>query len=388
MAKQDKNSNLTETDDIFAKMLAQHNKIMSNAATLGSDMNADVKMWIPTGAISLDTIISNKPVGGWPAGRIVELYGEEAYGKSTICYQGMANCQKMGGIVIFYDIENAATRDLMEACGVDFSKVLVSNLETVEDIFDTMQQNLTLIAQSPKYKDKPVFVCIDSLAAMKTKQQIEGDYDFNMNIALMFAKQLGSALKRILPYLNKANATLIIINQLRDKPGTMLKDPKVTPGGNALKFYASVRIRLLGKKPIEVFDEAIQENIPIGYEVTARTDKNKCGPPKRKADFQLIFTKGIVETPDWLNYAVNLGLITRGGAWYTITDKLGLPSYTGQKFQSKSWEDFLGDAEFYNTLREKLIQGFIRPKEEILVAEDTEDIEDIENVEDIEDAGF
>lgn len=207
-------------DSMLRELTKQHNTLKPDSASFGEEeTGAAVRTWIPTGSIALDTIISNKEIGGWPCGRIIELYGEEAYGKTSICFQGMANCQAMGGLVIFYDVEKAASEELMEGYGIDIPKILYSNLDCVEDIFDSLEKNLTLIANTKELKDKPIFVCIDSLAAMKSKKLVEGTYDYNMNTQGEFAKLLGNALKRIVSSLQQANAALVVINQLRDKIG-------------------------------------------------------------------------------------------------------------------------------------------------------------------------
>jgi recombination protein RecA len=348
-------------DSLLSQLVKQHNALQPKSAMFGEEeLGSTVEIFIPTGSIALDTIISNKEVGGWPCGRIVELYGEQAYGKTSICFQAMANTQKMGGLAIFIDAENAASDELMKAYGVDTSKILYSNLDLVEDIFDALEKNLTVIASSETMKKKPTLVVIDSLAAIKSKKLVEGTYDYNMNTQGEFAKILGLALKRILPFLHKANACLIVINQLRDKLGVMGGDTKYTPGGNALKFYATLRLRLLGKKLITVKEHATGEDVAIGAEVSIRTDKNKLGPPQRRVDFQLDFSSGINEYNEWITYLTNLGYVTRGGSWYTITEKFPLPQYHNKKFQRSNFDEILEDPEAYETIKKVIIRGFIR----------------------------
>jgi recombination protein RecA len=348
-------------DSLLSQLVKQHNALQPKSAMFGEEeLGSTVEIFIPTGSIALDTIISNKEVGGWPCGRIVELYGEQAYGKTSICFQAMANTQKMGGLAIFIDAENAASDELMKAYGVDTSKILYSNLDLVEDIFDALEKNLTVIASSETMKKKPTLVVIDSLAAIKSKKLVEGTYDYNMNTQGEFAKILGLALKRILPFLHKANACLIVINQLRDKLGVMGGDTKYTPGGNALKFYATLRLRLLGKKLITVKEHATGEDVAIGAEVSIRTDKNKLGPPQRRVDFQLDFSSGINEYNEWITYLTNLGYVTRGGSWYTITEKFPLPQYHNKKFQRSNFDEILEDPEAYETIKKVIIKGFIR----------------------------
>lgn len=383
MAKQkteaEKGSASLSMDQIFGKLVAQHNNLQPEAAAFGDGaVGSEVTTWIPTGSIALDTIISNKQIGGWPCGRIVELYGEQAYGKSSLCFQGMARTQQMGGIAIFFDVERAASPELMEAYGIDTSRIVYSQLDLVEDIFDALEKNLTLIATSPEMKDKPVFVCIDSLAAMKSRKLVEGTYDYNMNTQGEFAKVLGLALKRTLDFLDKANACLVIINQLRDKIGVIGGDTKFTPGGNAVKFYASLRLRLLGRKLHAIKELATGEDVAIAADVTVRTDKNKLGPPMRKADFLLDFVNGIQEQEQWLSYLSRLGYVKQGGAWYTWTDKLGVPTLDGKKFQRPQFEGFLEDGDIYDAVSAAVRNGFILDvKNSQRVAEEQKEAEDI-----------
>lgn len=347
-------------DQIFGKLVAQHNTIAPDSAAYGEGaVGSEVTTWIPTGSVALDTIISNKEVGGWPCGRIVELYGEQAYGKSSLCFQGMARTQQMGGIALFFDVERAASPELMEAYGIDTERIVYSQLNLVEDIFDALEKNLTLIATSPAMKGKPVFVCIDSLAAMKSRKLVEGTYDYNMNTQGEFAKVLGLALKRSLDLLDKANACLVVINQLRDKIGVIGGDTKFTPGGNAMKFYASVRLRLLGRKLHCIKEPATGEEVGIAADVTVRTDKNKLGPPMRKVDFLLDFVNGVQEAEQLPSYLTNLGYITRGGSWYTWNNKIGIPSLDGKKFQASGFEEFLEDPKIHDAIMDVVRRGFI-----------------------------
>ena len=358
MAKENK----VGVDDIFAKLIAEQNSISPGAAIAGDEMFSAVKMWIPTGSTILDTIIANKPDGGWPAGRTVEIYGQESIGKSTLVFSGLANVQKMGGIAMYFDVEQAGSQEMMENNGVDLSRLIVSKLTSIEEIFKVLEKNLQTIINTKSYKDKPVLVCMDSLAQMTTDAELEADYDFNMNINLKKAVQIGKALRKITPYLNEANACLIIINQLRDAPGVTYGDPTTTPGGKALKFAASVRIKLMGKTPVrvldpitqEIYDNAVEEwynecevwkengggktgakkpakpkktdfkgsEVTVGNDVTATLVKNKVGPPHREAEFRIIFTEGIIEEEAWFDYATKFKIIENENAFtYKFSEK-------------------------------------------------------------------
>jgi len=393
-----KKTNKTETnsatDEFFDQLIGQQNAIEPGAAVLGDEMFAEVKKWSSTGSSILNTIISNSKDGGWPCGRVVELYGEEAIGKSTLVYAAMADCQRQGGIPIFFDIEQAGAKNVMVACGVDLKRLVYSGLTEMEKIFQALEKNLQAIIENPIYQDKPVIVCMDSLAQMSTEQEVEADYEHNMNMSLRKAQQLGKALRKIVPFLNKANACLIVINQQRDKPGVMFGDPKTTPGGNALKFAATLRIKLKGAQAVVLMDPVAQaeyetalskydvdvekwksndkvgakpikpkkedfkgDKIIVGYDVEAFTVKNKVGPPKRSANFRIMFGQGIVEEEAWFDYALKFGIVHKVGKEYEF---LGIKNDAG-KFSRDSWLSVLADAELREKVKDLVVEKMIRP---------------------------
>lgn len=390
MAKNTKKAEPKESavDAIFNQLVKEQNTVAPGAAVSGEDMFASTKIWIPTGSSILDTIISNNPeVGGWPCGRMIEIFGQEAIGKSTLTFQAMANCQKMGGIPIYFDVEQAGSEDMMKACGVDLKRLIVSGLTSMEEIFQAMEANLTTIINNKAYNNKPVLIVLDSLAQMTTDSEIEADYDHNMNISTMKAKQVGKAYRKIMPFLRKANACLVIINQLRDKPGVMFGDPTTTTSGNATKFAATVRIKLLGKKPVTLpdpiaeaewqrisnaFDQEMEnwknggkqgpkpekpkkqkgDEIIVGYDVVARTEKNKVGPPKREAEFRIQFAQGILEEYAWFDYAIKFGIIQETGKGvYCFVDK----SIYETEFSKDEWVMILSDCSIHDTVRKEMV---------------------------------
>jgi recombination protein RecA len=391
MAKKNMNDTSVGVDDIFAKLIKEQNSVAPGAAVTGDEMFATTDTWIPTGSIIVDTIISNEMVGGWPCGRIVELYGEEAIGKSVVCFKAMANCQKMGGIPIYVDIEQAGSKSMMVACGVDLDRLIYSGLTSIEEIFEALEKNLQTIINTPKYHNKPVVIVLDSLAQLSTDTEIEAGFEANMNISLKKAMQLGKAYRKINPFLRKAKACLIAVNQLRDKPGVMYGDPSVTTSGKATRFAASVRCKLMGKTPIVVqpphlesqyqemlviYEQEMEnykvnkkngvkkpdkpkrvkgEEVIIGYDIILRTDKNKVGPPKREAEFRIIFSQGIIEEHAWLDHGVKLGLIKKEGHEFSL---ISIPNDFGV-FKRSEWLELLADIEvrekFKTLLREKTI---------------------------------
>jgi len=239
MAKQTNNGGAL--DSIFEKLIQEQNKLVPGSAAGGNEMFANVNTWISTGSMILDTIISNKQTGGWPAGRTIELYGEESIGKSTLVYAGMAGVQRLGGIAIYYDVEQAGSLEMMRANGVDPNRLIVSNLTSIEEIFKTLEATLTTIINTKEFKGKPVYICLDSYAQMTTEAEVEAGYEFNMNISTKKAVQMGKALRKITPFLNKANACLVVINQTRDKLGVVYGDPTcVDPYSTKIKIRYKV----------------------------------------------------------------------------------------------------------------------------------------------------
>jgi recombination protein RecA len=405
-------STTTQVDEIFSQLIGEQNVLFPGAAVSGTQMFSDVKIWVPTGSAILDTVISNQAIGGWPCGRVVEVYGQEAIGKSTLAFQAMANCQKMGGIPIYFDVEQAGSRDMMKACGVDMNRIIISGLTSIEEIFAAMEQNLTTIINSKTYKDKPIFIVLDSLAQMTTDSEVDAGFENNMNIALAKAKQIGKALRKISPFLRKSNACLYIVNQMRDKPGVMFGDPTTTPGGNAVKFAASVRIKLQGKTPVVESDPFASrewertveawnaecetwksngkvgekpekpkkpkgDDIIVGYDVTARTDKNKVGPPRREAEFRIVFSQGIIEEDAWFDYSLKYNIIKKvSGFEYEFVKHPGLG-----KFKRDAWTEMLSDVALHAEVKEIIVGKLIRS---VILGAETASLSDVDEEHDSE----
>ncbi len=416
MKEEKKEKTIAELDKVFGQLVKDHNTVAPGSATTGDKMFAETKVWIPTGSSILDIVISNSEKhGGWPAGRTVELYGEEAIGKSTLTFTGLAKTQKAGGVAIYYDVEQAGARNMMEACGIDMKRLIYSNNSSLEEIFETLEKNLKTIVDSGIFKGKPVLAVLDSLAQMMSDAEIEGSYDHNMNIALKKAMQLGKAIRKITPLLNKANACLIIINQLRDAPGVTYGPSETTPGGKALKFAATVRIKLLGKTPVKIMDPNAErvykglisewevackqwkstggskvngpkpkkppkpkgDEIIVGYDVIARTDKNKVGPPKREAEFRIVFGKGIIQEYAWFDYAFKFGLIEDAGDFC-----FKIPTFPEiQPFRRVSWINILNsNPKFYKFIDETVKLKMVRSIDEYQDVEEDTIEEDVEGL--------
>jgi len=401
----------TALDSIFSRLISDQNKLIPGSAASGEEMFAEIRTWVSTGSMIFDTIISNRDKGGWPAGRTVELYGEESIGKSTLVYAGMAGVQKQGGIAIYYDVEQAASKEMMKACGINLSQLISSNLTEIEDIFKTLEGTLTTIISSKELRDKPVFICMDSYAQMSTDAETQAGYEFNMNVSTKKAIQMGKALRKITPFLNKANACLVVINQTRENVGVTFGDPTITPGGKALKFAASLRVQLLGKTPVKMMDPNLEreylnqlkeweeactiwregggtktmgpkpqkppkpvgDEIIVGYDVVARTVKNKVGPPKREAEFRIMFLQGVIEEYAWLDYAIKFNLVENINSYtYKLTD----PKFSSTKeFVRDKWVEILADAEVYDYIHDNVKKGLIRKTSEITTTNDEEEEE-------------
>lgn len=368
----------SSTDSIFKKLISTANKVVPNSTMTGSELDAEIRTWIDSGSFLLNMILSNKSDGGWPCGRVVQLFGPESIGKSTVAYKAIANAQAQGGICIYADIENAANKKFMQMLGVDLERLIWTNIPDVEDLFLAIEKMLVEIINDSSLKGKPVLVIIDSIAVLQTKGELESDYEANMNISLAKAKQLHKAFRKITYFLNKANACLFCIDQIKDN-ATGMGQSWALSGGKALPFFSSIRVYLKGKKKIIAKDPTLEneyqdalaawkaaggsksnkekperikaEEVTIGYEVTAYTFKNKTAPPDRTAHFRIIFSEGLDDAECYLDYLIKYGAVKQTTSWYEVVGELG----TGMsKFQRNDWLEVLSDANFYLKVKEFL----------------------------------
>lgn len=375
----------SSVDNIFAQLIGQHNKISSGIATSGTLMESEVKYWVDSGSLILNMVLSNRTDGGWPSGRIVEVFGRESIGKSTLGYCLMANCQKQGGIAIYGDIERAGNKKFMQMLGMNLDETIITNENVIEKLFQGIEDNLKFLVENNIRRDKPTVVVIDSVTALETEAEAEAGFGFNMNIQMKKAMMLGKALKKIVPMLGKANACLYLVNQIRDNTSGY-GDNYVVPGGKSIPFYASIRLYLQGKSKIVAkdpiveneFQEAMAEwkkaggtksgrekpvrgkadEVTIGYEVTAYTKKNKVAPPDRTAHFRIIFNKGLFDMECYLDYAVKYGIIKQSGAWceFVHPEIVELNAKNPiAKFYPSAWIDILQKHPATYELLEKLL---------------------------------
>ena len=283
---------------------------------------------IPSGSIALDYALG---VGGYPKGRIVEIYGPESSGKTTLAIHAIAEAQKQGGIAAFIDAEHAFDRFYAANLGVNVDELLISQPGNGEQALDIADQLIRSAAVDIIVIDSVAalditdelirsaavdLVVIDSVAALTPKAEIEGDMGDN-KVGLQ-ARLMSQALRKLTATINKTKTTCIFINQLREKIGVMFGNPETTTGGNALKFYASVRLDIRKSQNIRDGD-----NI-IGNEVKVKVVKNKVAPPFRRAEFEIMYGEGICRVGEVVDLGVNFGILEKSGSWYSYNgSKLG-----------------------------------------------------------------
>ncbi len=302
---------------------------------LGDDTRAPVEV-IPTGSISLDAALG---IGGLPRGRIVEIYGPESSGKTSLALHAVANAQKAGGIAAFIDAEHALDPDYAKKLGVDTDALLVSQPDTGEQALEIADMLIRSSAVD--------VIVIDSVAALVPRAEIEGEMG-DSHVGLQ-ARLMSQALRKIAGALNQTKTTAIFINQLREKIGVMFGSPETTTGGKALKFYASIRLDI---RRIETLKDGTDA---VGNRTRVKVVKNKCSPPFKVAEFDILYGLGISREGSLIDLGVEQAIVRKSGAWYTYEgDQLGQGKENARNFL-RSNPDLANEIE--KKIKEKLGVG-------------------------------
>ena len=286
---------------------------------------AEISDWISTGSSILDLAISNRPHGGLPVGKMVEFNGLEGTGKSLVSAHVVADTQKKGGIAVVIDTENAAAPEFWKSLGVDLSKLLYVQCETVEDIFEKMEQMIGIVRKSNK--DRILTIIVDSVAAASTKVELESDHGKD-GYATGKSIIISKAMRKITTMIGRQKVLTVFTNQLRQNLNAMaFGDKYVVSGGKSLAYHCSVRVRLNNTGKLKKGEEV------IGNECKAVVVKNRMGPPQRQASFDIYFDSGIADYGSWIKVLKENNLVKQGGAYYTYKKDDG----SEWKFQSKDF---------------------------------------------------
>ena len=319
---------------------------------LGEFKTTDVEA-ISTGALSLDVALG---IGGIPRGRIIEIYGPESSGKTTLALHMIAECQKTGGEAAFIDAEHALDPVYAKHLGVDIDNLIVSQPDTGEQALE--------IAEALIRSSAIDLVVVDSVAALVPKAEIDGEMG-DTHVGLQ-ARLMSQALRKLAGVLNRSNASLVFINQLREKVGVMFGSPETTPGGRALKFYASVRLDI---RKIEAIK---QDSEIIGNKVRVKVVKNKVAPPFRETEFDIIYGKGISKSGNILDLAVNLDIVEKAGAWFSYNgERIGQGRENAKKYIENN-------PELMQELDQKVRKKFNEAFEQSLCEEEIDEEQEIE----------
>jgi recombination protein RecA len=358
-----------------------------------SDNPTDVKDFISTGNLLLDYIIRNAPDGGVPVGKITEFVGEEATGKSLLIVHVLAETQRRGGLAVLIDEENALNPEFAARVGLDLKKLVYLQCGTVEAVGEAIEKVITLA----RSKDVKRFITVawDSVAGTPTRMELEGTLDVNMNSQLEKSKVLAIMMRKLTRTVGVDRITMVFTNQMKTKIGVMFGDPMGTPGGKAIPYHASVRVRL--KRAGELKDPRSGSDDVVGIHTRAKVIKNRLGPPLRVCEFDIHFSNGVDNVSSWLPYLHSVGEIEKDDGWLYIPS---LPSGKvetkkgahegkdrGVKFQTPSWEKILErpevKAHVLKLLEKHLVVKYDTPAQQTGIELDPESLTDAEAVADI-----
>lgn len=344
MAKKSNVSKENQRDELIELLADELNKANKDGGKIAYFLDeqenpAEISDWISTGSSILDLAISNRPHGGLPVGKMVELNGLEGTGKSLVSAHVVADTQKKGGVAVVIDTENAAAPEFWKSLGVDLSKLLYVQCETVEDIFAQMERMIAIVRKSNK--DRILTIIVDSVAAASTKVELESDHGkdgFATGKSIIISK----AMRKITTMIGRQKVLTVFTNQLRQNLNAMaFGDKYVVSGGKALAYHCSVRVRLNNTGKLKKAEEV------IGNECKAVVIKNRMGPPQRQANFEIYFDSGIADYSSWIKVLKDNSIIKQGGAYYSYKKDDG----SEWKFQSK---DFVSTMQSDPALKEEL----------------------------------
>jgi recombination protein RecA len=358
MAKTKTKSESTSKDNLINDLATLVNKTAGEKVSYFLDVDRDnpanIVDWIHTGSDMLDLAISNRPNGGMPVGRLVEISGLEGAGKSLMAAHLLKSTQDKGGLAIYIDTENAASDEFLNAIGVNLKEMLYIQLETVEDIFEQTEALINKIRESSS--DRLVTIVIDSIMGASTKTEMAADYDKD-GYATQKALVLSKAMRKITNLIGKEKILLVTTNQLRIKMNApAFADPYTTSGGKAIGFHSSVRLRLSSIKKIKAKDTGGVEQI-VGVQTKCVVSKNRLGPPHKTITYDIYFDSGIDNYGGWLNILKDYKIVKQSGAWYKYVCEA-----TGEEisFQSKDFvEKCIEDTDVKNELYQKICDNYI-----------------------------
>lgn len=299
------NGGVTKDDSILNDILIEslNKKLGDVAFILGKgDSPPETKEWLSTGSTILDTIISNDidAEGGIPVGKLVEISGEAASGKSLLSYMILKDCQDKGGIPVLIDTENAANEDFLRLIGLEFypeGSLVYIQVDSIEGVFKAIEDIIRRIRENDK--DKLCCIVWDSVAGTSTDAEIQGDYgDATIGLA---ARLIGQGLRKIIRFIGTQRVSLVFLNQVRQKIGVFFGDDTVTPGGKAIPFFAAVRIRLYSGGKVKAGKDV------LGVGIRPKIVKNRMGPPHREADLKMYFNRGLIDEEGWLDILLKFG---------------------------------------------------------------------------------
>lgn len=360
-----KSKSKLELEDALANTLADSinkqfkGQALKTAFFLDGDDDApsNVKDWISSGCDSLDLAISNRQNGGFPVGRITEITGLEASGKSLLASHALAETQKRDGLAVYIDTESASSSEFLTAIGCNLKTMLYIPLETIEEIFETIE---TIVEQVRKSnKERLVTIVVDSVMGASTKIEMAAEYDKD-GYATSKSIILSKAMRKVTNWIARENICLIFTNQLRTKLGVSFGDAWTTSGGKAIPFHASVRLRLKNTGMIKAKINGVEQ--VVGSKTEVQVVKNRMGPPHRKVNYDIYYDSGIDNYGGWLEIMKKFDLVKQSGAHYTLDD---VDSETGElfneiKFQSKSFvEKVINNKEIKDRLYKRICNAYI-----------------------------